>query len=301
LNTLIYISYKMVLNYEKMNWRDVRDLFRKWRDENERCSEDIIQLWEAILEDNVHKCGNERHLIFEQVVVASLDTSRFDIATKCLKVLGNEFPGSTRVLKLKAMRLEAMERYDEAIEVLDTIIQEDETNAAFHKRKIAVLKARGKRLEAIKELTKYLKLFMSDVEAWQELCSLYLAEEEYSKAAFCMEEVLLHNPHSHLVHQRLAEIRYTMGGLDNLEVARTYYSQAIKLNPNNLRALYGLYMTCTAISNCKVLSVKRKDALKTAAWALEQTKQLTLKNPKNKGNNQLLESLVGFFGSLEVK
>lgn len=51
---------------------------------------------------------------------------------------------------------------------------------------------------------------MSDLEAWHELCNLYLAEGEYSKAAFCMEEVLLHNPHSHLIHQRLAEIRYTM-------------------------------------------------------------------------------------------
>lgn len=54
---------------------------------------------------------------------------------------------------------------------------------------------------------------MSDLEAWHELCNLYLAEGEYSKAAFCMEEVLLHNPHSHLIHQRLAEIRYTMVSL----------------------------------------------------------------------------------------
>lgn len=52
--------------------------------------------------------------------------------------------------------------------------------------------------------------FMSDQEAWHELCNLYLTECDYGKAAFCMEELLLHNPHSHLIHQRLAEIRYTM-------------------------------------------------------------------------------------------
>lgn len=51
---------------------------------------------------------------------------------------------------------------------------------------------------------------MSDQEAWQELCNLYMAEGEYGKAAFCTEEVILHNPHSHLIHQRLADIRYTM-------------------------------------------------------------------------------------------
>lgn len=83
---------------------------------------------------------------------------------------------------------------------------------------------------------------MSDQEAWHELSNLYLSVGDYTKAAFCMEEVLLHNPHSHLVHQRLGEIRYTMGGLDNIEIAKSYYSQAIKLNPRNLRALYGLYL-----------------------------------------------------------
>lgn len=55
---------------------------------------------------------------------------------------------------------------------------------------------------------------MSDQEAWQELCNLYMAEGEYGKAAFCMEEVILHNPHSHLIHQRLADIRYTMVSVD---------------------------------------------------------------------------------------
>jgi ER membrane protein complex subunit 2 len=56
----------------------------------------------------------------------------------------------------------------------------------------------------------FLFRFMSDQEAWHELCNLYLAESEYSRAAFCMEELLLHNPHSHLIYQKLADIRYTM-------------------------------------------------------------------------------------------
>lgn len=32
------------------------------------------------------------------------------------------------------------------------------------------------------------------------------------------------------------------GGTENIEIAKTYYSQALKLNSNNLRALYGLYL-----------------------------------------------------------
>lgn len=83
---------------------------------------------------------------------------------------------------------------------------------------------------------------MSDQEAWQELCDLYLQEQDYAKAAFCTEELILHNPHNHLIHQRYAEIKYTQGGFDNMELARSYFSQALKLNPRNMRALYGVYL-----------------------------------------------------------
>ena len=39
---------------------------------------------------------------------------------------------------------------------------------------------------------------------------------------------------------RYAEIRYTQGGYEHMEMAKSYYSHAVKLNPNNMRALYGL-------------------------------------------------------------
>ena len=66
---------------------------------------------------------------------------------------------------------------------------------------------------------------MSDHEAWTELADLYLEKNKlvrivsavswmvlslsrssYEKAAFCLEELLLVNPHYHLHHQRYAEV-----------------------------------------------------------------------------------------------
>lgn len=38
------------------------------------------------------------------------------------------------------------------------------------------------------------------------------------------------------------QIKYTQGTVDNLIIARSYFAQAIKINPNNMRALYGLYL-----------------------------------------------------------
>ncbi|KAJ6639113.1 ER membrane protein complex subunit 2 [Pseudolycoriella hygida] len=291
----------MAYNYEQMSWSEVRDLFRKWREDNERRSDDIVLLWKRILEDNASKLGNERHLVLEQVIIAAFDCARLDISEKCIRELSQEFPGSLRVQKYKAMKYEAMGRYDEANDVLDDIISKDETNAAPRKRKIAIFKAKGKTCEAIKELCEYLKKFMSDQEAWHELCSLYLSENEYSKAAFCMEEVLLHNPHSHLIHQRLAEIRYTMGGLENIEIAKSYYSQALKLNSCNLRALYGLYLCCNHIINSKASVNKRKEAQKLASYVLSEIQSKSCVGNEKAKNDKYIGSLENAFGNLDLK
>ncbi|XP_014239426.1 ER membrane protein complex subunit 2-A-like [Cimex lectularius] len=256
-----------------MHWSDARDLVRKWREDNERKSEELIEIWEDILRENVHKLGDEQYLILEQVCVGALDCNRMDIAGDCLQDLSKHFPGSLRVHLLQALHLEAVERYDEALTLLDSIIRRDETNPAPRKRKVAIMRARCNYQEAIKELTEYLKKFMVDQEAWQELCDLYLIEQDYAKAAFCMEELILHNPHNHLFHQRLAEIKFTQGGLENFEIAKSYYAQALKLNPDNMRALYGLYITmCNIYCSPKCPSSKKKDAGNLMEWALNEVR-----------------------------
>ena len=93
----------------------------------------------------------------------------------------------------------------------------------------------------------------------------------FIQAAYCMEELLLHNPHNHLYHQRNAEIRYTMGGYDNLEIAKQYYCQAVKLAPSNMRALHGLLLTVTQLaSSPKCPQSKKKEFANLALWASKQ-------------------------------
>jgi ER membrane protein complex subunit 2 len=110
-----------------------------------------------VLQSKVTKLGNERHLVLEQVFIAALDCARYEIAEDCIEALHLEFPGSMRIQKYKSMLLEALERYDDALDILEQIISKDETNAAPRKRKIAMLKAQGRVSEAIKELCDYLK------------------------------------------------------------------------------------------------------------------------------------------------
>merc|ERR1712150_295002 len=149
--------------------------------------------------------------------------------------------------------------------------EEDTANSQARKRKIAVYKANGENSKAIAELSKYLKEFMSDTEAWMELCDLYIGEADYAKAAFCCEEVLLHNANNHLYFQRYAEIKYTQGGVENLEIAKSYYSRAVALNADNMRALYGLLLTSIQLASAqKCPAQKKKEHCKTAVWTSKQ-------------------------------
>lgn len=50
----------------------------------------------------------------------------------------------------------------------------------------------------------------------------------------------------HHVYYLSAQVKYTQGGLENLELARKYFAQALRLNNRNMRALFGLYMVSAA-------------------------------------------------------
>ena len=66
------------------------------------------------------------------------------------------------------------------------------------------------------------------------------------------------------------KIKYTQG---QYELAKSYYSYALKLNPNNIRALYGLIFTT---ANLK-FTLKSKDQLTENAnlhnWASNELKE----------------------------
>ena len=108
------------------------------------------------------------------------------------------------------------------------------------RRNIAIHRGRGEFADAIEEMNEYLKIYSADSDAYCELADLYLQIQEYRKAAFCYEELILSKPFHHLYHLKYAEILYTLG---DFLAARKYYAKSLELNPdNNMRALWGLLM-----------------------------------------------------------
>ncbi|XP_004697735.2 ER membrane protein complex subunit 2 [Echinops telfairi] len=251
-----------------VTWEEMRDKMRKWREENSRNSEQIVEVGEELINEYASKLGDDIWIIYEQVMIAALDYGRDDLALHSVTNMSKYKMSSVDLCKCCTT---IKEIYDDAVQLYDRILQEDPTNTAARKRKIAIRKAQGKNVEAIRELNEYLEQFVRDQEAWHELAELYINEHDYAKAAFCLEELMMTNPHNHLYCQQYAEVKYTQGGLENLELSRKYFAQSLKLNNRNMRALFGLYMSASHIaSNPKASAKTKKDNMKYASWAASQ-------------------------------
>ena len=197
---------------------------------------------------------------YEKVFLAALDTYDIDVCKSILDDLDYRFPDSQRVLALKGLLFEVEGQTKSASDVYDDMAELNELNVVSVKRKVALLMSSGKLNEAIKSLVVYLEDFQADADAWKQLALLYIEGGDMRHAVFCLEEVLLHNPHGYLGHIALAEALYTLGQeVENVVLARKYYSQSLLTKKRNARSLFGLAVTTKALSNF-VNSTKKNDA-----------------------------------------
>eukprot|EP00262_Sarcandra_glabra_P004844 TRINITY_DN16085_c0_g1_i1.p1 TRINITY_DN16085_c0_g1~~TRINITY_DN16085_c0_g1_i1.p1 ORF type:complete len:303 (-),score=45.40 TRINITY_DN16085_c0_g1_i1:291-1199(-) len=195
------------------------------------------------------KLGPEEWTLYEQVAIAAMDCQRLDVAKDCIKTLQKKFPESLRVGRLEGMLLEAKGSWADAEKAYARLLEDNPLDQGIHKRKVAMAKAQGNISRAIELLNKYLEIFMADHDAWRELAEIYVSLQMYKQAAFCYEELILCQPTVPLYHLAYAEVLYTIGGLENLQMAKKYYASTIDLSGGkNTRALFGLCLCSVAMS-----------------------------------------------------
>ncbi|XP_026419063.1 ER membrane protein complex subunit 2-A-like [Papaver somniferum] len=215
-----------------------------------RRSDKVLKHGLSILNDSKKrsKLGGEEWTLYEQVAIAAMDCQRTDIAMDCVKVLQKKFPESLRVGRLEGMLVEAKGSYEDADNIYEGLLEDNPLDQVIHKRRIAMSKAQGNISEAITRLNKYLEIFMADHDAWRELAEIYVSLQMYKQAAFCYEELILCQPTVPLYHLAYADVLYTIGGLENLQNAKKYYTSTIDLTGGkNIRALYGICLSSSAI------------------------------------------------------
>ncbi|KAF1768089.1 hypothetical protein GCK72_008050 [Caenorhabditis remanei] len=286
----------------QLSYEDARAKLKKWRECGVRRSEEVVEIWEHIISRSPASLGDEQWAVLEQVCIAGLDAARVDLAQECIDSLHAQFPKSNRVLKLKAMQLEATEHYQKALEIYDRLVEEDPNNNSYRKRKVAVLLAQGKRLDAIRAINEYLKIFLNDPEAWLQLSELFLQENDVAKAVHCLEECVLIQPLNSMYFRRLGDLRYTQGGAENIELARAYYERALKINPTDLRSQYGILLSNNQIASTTKNASEKKKAGTAAVDAIDNLVNRYQKispksNPESDGILNCLEAMKVTVGS----
>ena len=102
-------------------------------------------------------------------------------------------------------------------------------------------------------LNKFIEFNKEDSEAWLELADIYLSKQNFTKAIYCFEEMILNQPKNYLINLRYAETLYSSArvcdNFEELQLARKYFSHAaiLKIGKPCARALLGLVQTCQRI------------------------------------------------------
>jgi len=234
----------------------------------------VLKYGSYLLQNHSSSLSHEVWATYEQVYISLLQHARYgsrrtatdgttdgaemQMAQEHITALSAQFPDSLRVKRLEGMMWEAKGEAELALDTYEEILQEDPSNLLVVKRQVAILRARGgpaRTADAAKKLCEYLGTFCSDHEAWLMLHDLYLATQQYKRAAFAIEELILINPMSYIYHIRAGEVTYTMGvasnggSHDQLLTARKYFAHALELKPDCLRALYGILLVCAALGS----------------------------------------------------
>jgi ER membrane protein complex subunit 2 len=139
----------------------------------------------------------------------------------------------------------------EAQKLYEDLITANPLDRATWKRKASLQRTIGNIDGAIQELNSYLGTFQDDLEVWEELSDIYLSLQQFARAAYCYEEVLLASPENCWVVLRYGEMLYSAGGSEKMMLARKYFIQALVLNDGCVRAMWALLQCTGALGSGK--------------------------------------------------
>ena len=112
----------------------------------------------------------------------------------------------------------------------------------------------------------YLEVYMNDPDAYNELSHVYLMVNEYDKAAFCLEELLLHNPNDYKILNKLGDIYTSKNNPEDAKSALKFYSRSILIQPTP-RAYFGIQNCASIIKKLdektkKLVEISKKELSK---------------------------------------
>ena len=137
----------------------------------------------------------------ENLFVSCLRTGDDESARKLLDSLIDRFgERNERVMAYSGMyaesKIESDKDFIDVLKEYGEALEENPANMHLQKRRIALLRSKGKIAEATSQLVNLCEVSPTDAEAWAELASIYVQQSMFEQAIFALEEVLLIMPNA---------------------------------------------------------------------------------------------------------
>jgi tetratricopeptide (TPR) repeat protein len=216
--------------------------------------------------------GLQKYFYMEKIFYLSVELRLFEVSKRILTRFTSEFGKEPKIIRMEAYFLETHnERH--ANMSYKKLIEHNQEDRTSLKKYIAFIKPLYN-VDNIKKYieiwNEYLKVYMDDYDGWFELSDVYLMTNNFNKAIFCLEEILLHQPNNFDVYTKIGDILCSLNNSDSANNAVKYYSQSILIKPTP-RAFWGLVYSINIIHRAnKTLEAKNKNLLKIATVNLEE-------------------------------
>ena len=251
---------KSIEQWNKHTFQEYKDWLFKQITSNQETSIFLKCHIENFLKNYKRQIGIEENFLLKKLFFIHLELKNhkeaFNILIKLIKTFGND----KKLLRMGSEEGEIDPKRGEiAIQRYKYMMINDQNDNESMKKYIMFMKLsvdlNDKQTinDYIDLWNQYLEAFMNDPDAYNELAQVYLMVNEYDKAAFCLEELLLYSPNNYKVLNKLGDIYVSKNNAEDAKIGIKFYSRSIIIQPTP-RAFFG-------IQNCASIIIKKEKRL----------------------------------------
>ena len=264
---------KSIEKWNKRSFQDYKDWILNEVKSNQEPSVFLKVHIENFLKHYKRQIGIEGSFLIKKLFFINLELKNYKEAYNLLISLINDFGRERKLLRMYGEECEINPKESELSmrQYKSMIINDQNDNESLKKyimfMKISVdLNDRQSINDYIELWNLYLEVYMNDPDAYNELGHVYLMVNEYDKAAYCFEELLLHKPDDYKILNKLGDIYVSKNKPEDAKVAIKFYSRSILIHPTP-RAFFGIQNCASIIKKLdektkKLVNISKKELTK---------------------------------------
>ena len=243
---------KSIEQWNKRSFQDYKEWLFKEIKSNQQESVFLKVHIDNFLKHYKKQAGIEANFLLKKLFFINLELKNFKEAHNILLKLIRDFGQDRKLLRMYGEECEINPKGGEIpLRQYKTMMINDQNDCESVKKYIMFMKLsvdlNNKQTinDYIDLWNQYLEVYMNDPDAYNELSEVYLMVNEYDKAAFCLEELLLYSPNDYKILNKLGDIYTSKNNPEDAKTAIKFYSRSILIQPTP-RAYFGI-QNCASI------------------------------------------------------